>query len=123
MASPSDDPLKRLIRETHRRSLWRVLGIYLIASWAVLQVVDTSGGALNPPYGFDSVALALLIVGLPSVLATAFVQQGGPRHESGDVEVAGPGHMANVESVYTHEGTHDIHGLVLGQAVTGIPAF
>jgi glutaryl-CoA dehydrogenase len=32
-------------------------------------------------------------------------------------------HMANLESVYTYEGTHDIHGLVLGQAVTGISAF
>jgi glutaryl-CoA dehydrogenase len=32
-------------------------------------------------------------------------------------------HMANLESVYTYEGTHDIHSLVLGQAVTGIGAF
>lgn len=32
-------------------------------------------------------------------------------------------HMLNIESVYTYEGTHDIHGLVIGQAVTGIPAF
>ena len=32
-------------------------------------------------------------------------------------------HMANLESVYTYEGTHDIHTLILGQAVTGIAAF
>ena len=32
-------------------------------------------------------------------------------------------HMANLESVYTYEGTHDIHSLVLGQAVTGIGAY
>ncbi|HKW46092.1 MAG TPA: acyl-CoA dehydrogenase family protein [Gemmatimonadaceae bacterium] len=32
-------------------------------------------------------------------------------------------HMANLESVYTYEGTHDVHTLVLGQAVTGISAF
>ena len=32
-------------------------------------------------------------------------------------------HMANLESVYTYEGTHDIHSLVLGQALTGINAF
>jgi glutaryl-CoA dehydrogenase len=32
-------------------------------------------------------------------------------------------HMANLESVYTYEGTHDIHTLVLGQAVTGLNAF
>jgi glutaryl-CoA dehydrogenase len=32
-------------------------------------------------------------------------------------------HMANLESVYTYEGTHDIHTLILGQAVTGIAAY
>jgi glutaryl-CoA dehydrogenase len=32
-------------------------------------------------------------------------------------------HMCNLESVYTYEGTHDIHTLVLGQDVTGISAF
>lgn len=32
-------------------------------------------------------------------------------------------HMANLESVYTYEGTHDIHTLILGNAITGIPAF
>jgi glutaryl-CoA dehydrogenase len=32
-------------------------------------------------------------------------------------------HMANLESVYTYEGTHDVHTLILGQAVTGLSAF
>ena len=32
-------------------------------------------------------------------------------------------HLANLESVYTYEGTHDIHTLVLGQEITGINAF
>ncbi|RYJ08225.1 acyl-CoA dehydrogenase [Halogeometricum borinquense] len=32
-------------------------------------------------------------------------------------------HMANMETVYTYEGTHDIHTLVLGKDLTGIPAF
>lgn len=32
-------------------------------------------------------------------------------------------HMANIESVYTYEGTHDIHTLILGQEITGISAF
>ena len=32
-------------------------------------------------------------------------------------------HLANLESVYTYEGTHDIHTLVIGQAVTGLSAF
>lgn len=32
-------------------------------------------------------------------------------------------HMTNLESVYTYEGTNEIHTLVLGQALTGISAF
>jgi glutaryl-CoA dehydrogenase len=32
-------------------------------------------------------------------------------------------HMCNLESVYTYEGTHEIHTLVLGQHITGIAAF
>jgi glutaryl-CoA dehydrogenase len=32
-------------------------------------------------------------------------------------------HMANLESVYTYEGTHDLHLLVIGEAVTGMAAF
>ncbi len=32
-------------------------------------------------------------------------------------------HMCNLESVYTYEGTHDIHTLIIGEAITGIPAY
>jgi glutaryl-CoA dehydrogenase len=32
-------------------------------------------------------------------------------------------HLCNLETVYTYEGTHDIHTLVLGQDVTGIAAY
>lgn len=39
------------------------------------------------------------------------------------VEYAAMRHMANLESVYTYEGTHDIHGLILGHDLTGFAAF
>ena len=32
-------------------------------------------------------------------------------------------HMMNLESVKTYEGTHDIHSLIIGHSVTGIPAY
>ena len=32
-------------------------------------------------------------------------------------------HMANIESVFTYEGTHEMHTLILGQEVTGTPAY
>jgi glutaryl-CoA dehydrogenase len=32
-------------------------------------------------------------------------------------------HMANLESVYTYEGTHDIHTLIIGAEITGLSAY
>ena len=32
-------------------------------------------------------------------------------------------HMMNIESVYTYEGTHDMHTLILGNDITDIPSF
>lgn len=32
-------------------------------------------------------------------------------------------HAQNLETVNTYEGTHDVHGLIIGRAITGIPAF
>ena len=32
-------------------------------------------------------------------------------------------HANNLESVLTYEGTHEMHTLILGQAITGLPAF
>ena len=32
-------------------------------------------------------------------------------------------HMANIETVFTYEGTHEMHKLILGKSITGIPAF
>lgn len=32
-------------------------------------------------------------------------------------------HMMNLEAVNTYEGTHDVHALILGRSITGIPAF
>jgi tetratricopeptide (TPR) repeat protein len=68
--------LKRLIHEIHRRSLWQVLGIYVVGAWIALQVADTVTAALGLPDWVPQVALVLLIVLLPVVLATAFVQEG-----------------------------------------------
>ena len=32
-------------------------------------------------------------------------------------------HVMNLEAVNTYEGTHDVHALILGRALTDIPAF
>jgi TolB-like protein/Flp pilus assembly protein TadD len=70
--------LKRLISAIHRHSLWQVVVVYAGASWGILSVIDTLTGVLGLPERFPSFAAALLLVGLPIVLATAVVQEGGP---------------------------------------------
>ena len=73
--------LKDLIHEIHRRSLWQVLGIYVVGGWIAFQVAQTLTEGLGLPDWFPGLALGLLIVLLPVVLATAFVREGvgGPR--------------------------------------------
>jgi tetratricopeptide (TPR) repeat protein len=68
--------MKNLVREIHRRSLWQVLGIYLAVSWIVLQVVDVVGNNFGLPDWVAPASLVLLLLGLPVVIATAFVQEG-----------------------------------------------
>ena len=82
--------LRQLIHEIHRRSLWQVLTAYVVASVVVLGGLGTLSDVLRLPEWFSPLAFALLIVGLPVVLATAFVQEGGPRREARDVQVAAP---------------------------------
>ena len=85
------DHLTVLIHELHRRALWQVLGIYLAASWGVLQVVEVLTEAAGLPDWTPSMALILLLLGLPVVLATAFVQEGLPGQEDGGEPVPWPG--------------------------------
>lgn len=71
-------PLRQLISEIHRRSLWQVLAIYGVASWIIYQVVIALWEGLGLPEWVPGTALVLLLVGLPIVLATAFVQEAPP---------------------------------------------
>ncbi len=72
--------MKRLIREVHRRSLWQVVGIYLAGSYGALEAVGMLTDNLGLPSWLPGLAFALLVIGLPIVIATAFVQEGvGPR--------------------------------------------
>ena len=68
--------LRRLFDEPHERSLWRVLGLYVAGSWLVLEVVATFvEQGVGPSWAFRG-ALLLLLLGLPVVLLTAFLQRG-----------------------------------------------
>ena len=68
----------KLFKEVHRRSMWQVLGLYVAGSWLVLQVIEALTNTASLPTWIPAMALVLLLVGLPIVLTTAFVQRGGP---------------------------------------------
>jgi len=116
--------LKQLIHEIHRRSLWQVLGIYLVGSWLVLQVVDTLAGALNLPDWAPPFALFLLIIGLPIVLATAFLQEGArpALSEAAGEEATEPGSRAAGPHHRLFTWRNAIAGGVVAFALWGVVA-
>jgi tetratricopeptide (TPR) repeat protein len=73
------DRIRQLVRELHQRSLWQVLGVYIVGSWVVFQVVESLYEGLGLPDWVPPTAIVLLLLGLPLVLATAFVQEGPPK--------------------------------------------
>ena len=63
---------------THKSTLWKVLGLYAAGSWVVLQVVDVLAQNAGLPAWVFTLALILLIIGLPVVGATAYLHGLGP---------------------------------------------
>ncbi len=92
--------MRGLIHEIHRRSLWQVLGIFLAASWGVVEVVDLLTEQVGLPDWTPTMAFVLLLIGLPVVLATAIVQEGMPGAEgrAGASSGIGEGGMRNGEA-------------------------
>ncbi len=70
------DLLRHLVQEIHRRSVWQVLSVYLVAAWGALQVVESVTDSAGLPDWVPPFAVILLVLGLPVVLATAIVQEG-----------------------------------------------
>jgi tetratricopeptide (TPR) repeat protein len=67
--------VRSLVVEAHRRSLWQVLAVYAMASWVAFEAVVSLTEGIGLPIWVPGVALALLITGLPLVLATACVHE------------------------------------------------
>ncbi|MDX1648084.1 MAG: hypothetical protein R3304_13135 [Longimicrobiales bacterium] len=104
--------IKELIHEIHRRSLWQVTGIFLAASWGVLQVVEVLTQTAGLPDWTPSMALVLLLLGLPVCLATAFVQEGMPgESRSSDAGEAGTTTSEGTAEVVSGESEHDTTAL------------
>jgi TolB-like protein len=111
--------LKRLIQEIHRRSLWQVLGIYLGGAWVALQGIEALVSVLGLPGWVPGFALVVLILGLPIVLATAFVQEGvGAQEAPAEAEASAPADAGGLHLVLTWRNV--ILGGVLVVGLAGI---
>ncbi len=116
------DGLRRLIHEIHRRSLWQVLGIYVVGSWFVVQVVQTLTESLGMPLWFPQFAVVLILIGLPIVLATAFVQEGIGTTPTGERSKEASGVSAPAQAPALLTWRNAIGGGVLAFALWGVVA-
>jgi tetratricopeptide (TPR) repeat protein len=82
------DQIKKIIHECHRRSLWQVLAVYLVGSWGALQAIQGVTETAGLPDWVPPGALILFMIGLPIVLATAFVQEGMGGSRTTTIEVS-----------------------------------
>ena len=94
-----------MLDSTHRNSLWKVVGLYAAGSWLVLQVVDVLTQNVGLPPWVFTLALVLLIIGLPIVGATAYLHGlGGTMGSSsggGTAERSSPGSTGAPRQLFT----------------------
>ncbi|MDX1494955.1 MAG: hypothetical protein R3253_12880 [Longimicrobiales bacterium] len=117
-------PLRRILKEAHRRDLWQVLGIFIGGGWGFLQVLDLFiERGFVPEWVFGGALLAL-VAGLPVVLVTAYVQRGlgtRPAASPGDPEVqedGGDGGERTLQGLFTWRNA--IGGGVAAFALLGV---
>lgn len=113
--------MRRLIREIHRRSVWQVLGVYLVGAWIGYEVVLALTDGVGLPSWVPPFAIVLFVIGLPIVVATAIVQEGHPLQTRGDVEgrdTAGPAGIGTVGVTGLETTAETVAG---GEAVAGRP--
>ena len=63
--------LKKLINEVHRRSLWQVLGIYVVGAWIGYEVIQGLTEGMGLPTWFPSLAVVLEVAPRWTIAATA----------------------------------------------------
>lgn len=100
--------------ETHQRSLWQVLGLYLAGSWLCLQVIDVLGQNVGLPGWLFPLTLGLLAIGLPVVALTAYLHGVGHSKDESSTPVAGPG----LRRVFNWKNA--LRGAVGGLALWGV---
>ena len=104
--------LRKFIREIHRRSVWQVLSVYLALSWGVLQAVEFVTAVAALPAWTPGFAGVLLLIGLPVVTATAFVQKGIPGITTDPYDEIDPNELEGLtpEEVLRVPEAHPLYG-------------
>ncbi len=80
----SEATAARLVHEIHRRFLWQVLLIYVGGTWTSYEIIERISERLALPTWLPLLAIILFLIGMPFVLATAFVQEGLPLKAQAD---------------------------------------
>jgi tetratricopeptide (TPR) repeat protein len=66
--------IRKLMKQAGAAPLWRVVGVYVLVSWAILEAIDLLIARFGLPGWFFPTALALLVIGLPIMSLTALYQ-------------------------------------------------
>lgn len=73
----------RLIADFRRRRVFRTVAAYAVASWALIEVVDTVGPALDFPDGSTRVVIYAVLLALPLVVALSWMYDVAPGAHAG----------------------------------------
>jgi eukaryotic-like serine/threonine-protein kinase len=114
-------PFRQLIHEIHRRSLWQVVSIYLAGGWLVYQIALNLTEGVGLPDWVPAFAFLLLLIGLPIVVATAFVQEGssGPDRQQIASQEEFASHARIVDGAATAPRNHAARLLTWPRALLG----
>jgi hypothetical protein len=105
--------IRKFAREIHRRSVWQVLGVYAVASWGLLRGIGSLTTALGLPGWTPEMAIVLLLIGLPIMVATAVVQGGIPGLRIVDVMDPNELEGRTPEEVLVLPQAHPMYGVSL----------
>lgn len=102
--------LRKLAREIHRRSVWQVMGVYALLCWGIVQGLGILSVPLGLPLWTEAMAIVLLLIGLPIVLATTVTQGGLPWLRIEDVEDPNDLPGRTPEEVHVIPNAHPLYG-------------
>jgi hypothetical protein len=105
--------IRKLAREIHQRSVWQVLGAFLVVGWISLELIVWATDRLGLPGWTPTMALVLMALVLPVVVATAVVQGGLP--EWLQIEDIDPNELEGLtpEQVHVIPEAHPLHAVRL----------